>query len=110
MFCTHCGVALDEKALFCSQCGASTPVGRPRPSTAAPHRLTRPRDNVKAAGVCAGFARYLGMDVTLVRILWVVLTIWPPLVGLIAYIVCWAVMPKDPPEVSAPLKTADATR
>jgi phage shock protein C len=51
----------------------------------------------KIAGVCAGFARYLGMDVTLVRVLWVVLTVFPmPSFGLIAYIVAWIVMPKDP--------------
>jgi phage shock protein C len=51
----------------------------------------------KIAGVCAGFARYLGMDVTLVRVLWVVLTLCPlPSFGLVAYIVAWIVMPKDP--------------
>jgi phage shock protein C len=50
----------------------------------------------KVAGVCAGFARYLGIDVTLVRLIWVVFTIWPPPLGLIAYIVAWIVMPKDP--------------
>ena len=51
----------------------------------------------KIAGVCAGFARYFGLDVTLVRILWVVLTVFPvPFFGLISYIVAWIVMPKDP--------------
>jgi len=51
----------------------------------------------KIAGVCAGFARYFGLDVTLVRILWIVLTVWPlPLFGVISYIVAWIVMPKDP--------------
>jgi len=49
------------------------------------------------AGVCAGFARYLGLDVTLVRILWVVITVFPlPFFGLVSYIVAWIVMPKDP--------------
>ena len=56
----------------------------------------------KLAGVCAGFARYLGVDVTLVRILWIVLTIWPlPLLGIVAYIVAWIVMPKDPVPLAA---------
>ena len=50
----------------------------------------------KIAGVCAGFARYAGLDVTLVRVLWVVLTLCPPCPGLIAYVVAWIVMPKDP--------------
>jgi len=51
----------------------------------------------KIAGVCAGVARYAGLDVTLVRVLWVVLTVFPlPSLGLISYIVLWIVMPKDP--------------
>ena len=51
----------------------------------------------KIAGVCAGFARYFGLDVTLVRVLWVVLTVFPvPFFGLVSYIVAWIVMPKDP--------------
>jgi phage shock protein PspC (stress-responsive transcriptional regulator) len=55
----------------------------------------------KIAGVCAGFARYLGMDVTLVRVLWVVLTVFPlPCFGLVSYIVAWIVMPKDPVALS----------
>ncbi len=49
-----------------------------------------------------GNARYLGVDVTLVRILWIVLMVWPlPLFGLISYIVAWIVMPKDPVAVPA---------
>jgi phage shock protein C len=57
----------------------------------------------KIAGVCAGFARYLGMDVTLVRVLWVVLTLCPlPSFGLVAYIVAWIVMPKDPVALTVP--------
>jgi phage shock protein PspC (stress-responsive transcriptional regulator) len=53
-------------------------------------------NEAKVGGVCAGFARYFGIDVTLVRILWVVLTVLPvPFCGFIAYIVCWIVMPKD---------------
>jgi phage shock protein C len=59
-------------------------------------RLTRPMAEKKIAGVCAGIARYFGIDVTLVRIIMVCLAFWPPSVGLILYIVCWIVMPKDP--------------
>jgi phage shock protein C len=50
----------------------------------------------KIAGVCAGIARYFEIDVTLVRIIMVCLAFWPPSVGLILYIVCWIVMPRDP--------------
>jgi len=94
MFCTRCGVSLDESTKFCSQCGAPTAQA---PSATVPprtERLTRPAEDQKIAGVCAGFARYFGVDVTLVRILWIVLVIWPiPLIGIIGYIVAWIVMP-----------------
>ncbi|MGA3024505.1 MAG: PspC domain-containing protein [Bryobacteraceae bacterium] len=75
-------------------------------SSAAPprtERLTRPVDDQKIAGVCAGFARYMGVDVTLVRILWIVLVIWPiPLIGVIGYIVAWIVMPVSYPPPAVP--------
>jgi len=39
--------------------------------------------------------------VTLVRVLWVVLTLFPlPCFGLVSYIVAWIVMPKDPVSVA----------
>jgi phage shock protein PspC (stress-responsive transcriptional regulator) len=48
----------------------------------------------KIAGVCAGFARYLEMDVTLLRILWLLIAVLTG-VGFIAYLVAWLIMPKD---------------
>jgi phage shock protein C len=110
MFCTRCGIELDEKAAFCSQCGKATGTA-PSSAFAGSARvpLSRPREGKKIAGVCAGFARYLDVDVTLVRIVWVILTVIPPVPGLIAYIVCMFAMPKDPEPVAAPLNTARAT-
>ncbi len=94
MYCTKCGIQLDDKAKFCSDCGAPTSnnayAAQPYP------RLSRPREDRKIAGVCAGFARYLGIDVTLVRLIAVVLALCPPSVGLIAYLVAWIIMPNDP--------------
>jgi phage shock protein PspC (stress-responsive transcriptional regulator) len=45
------------------------------------------------AGVAAGVAEYFGLDVTLVRIIWAILTIFGG-AGLIAYLICWILMPK----------------
>ncbi len=97
MYCSSCGIEVSDSARFCPQCGTATgketvasPLGRPA------RLLSRPRDDRKIAGVCSGMARYLGLDVTLVRILTVVLAIWPPGVGIIFYLVCWIVMPQDP--------------
>ena len=94
MYCTKCGITLRDQDKFCSECGTSTGRG---PSRSRPERLTRPMNEAKVAGVCAGFARYLDLDVTLVRVLWVVITVFPlPLFGIVSYIVAWIVMPKDP--------------
>jgi phage shock protein C len=101
MFCTKCGVDLKTTDRFCSQCGWAVPgttaVLRPA------ERLSRPVYEAKIAGVCAGFARYFAMDVTVVRVLWIIMSVWPlPSVGVIAYIVAWMVMPKDPLALAAP--------
>jgi phage shock protein C len=71
-------------------------------------QLSRVRDG-KVAGVCGGVARYLQMDVTLVRIVWLLAAIFPPVPGIIAYIVCWAIMPMDPPPAPAPANSSTAS-
>jgi phage shock protein PspC (stress-responsive transcriptional regulator) len=65
-------------------------------------RLTRVRANAKIAGVCAGVADYLDVDVTFVRVAWVALSIVPGAVigGVIAYLLVWMVMPEGPATVS----------
>jgi len=49
-------------------------------------------NNKKLAGVCGGFAEYFDIDPTIVRIIWLVAVLCAG-VGLIAYLICWAVMP-----------------
>ena len=55
----------------------------------------------KIAGVCSGFAQYFDVDVTLMRIIWLVLIFVPPSIGVIAYLLAWIVMPKGNGEVTA---------
>ncbi len=57
--------------------------------------LIRPRNNRMIAGVCAGFADYLGLDVNLVRVLVAVLSIFTVGTGVLAYLVAWAVIPEE---------------
>ncbi len=105
MYCTNCGVALDEKARFCSECGRPTARNAFRGGSDYAEgypKLSRPRENRKIAGVCAGFARYWGIDVTLVRLIAVILTFCPIGLGLIAYLVSWIIMPNDPLRLPAP--------
>lgn len=58
-------------------------------------RLYRSRKDRSVAGVCGGVADYLGVDPTLVRILWVIFALaGGP--GLILYIIMAAVVPEEP--------------
>jgi phage shock protein C len=92
MFCTRCGVQLGETDRFCPQCGQTTPLAVP--SQTEQTRLTRDIRNKKIAGVCAGFARYMSVDVVLVRVIWLALAFCTG-VGFIAYLVAWIIMPKE---------------
>jgi phage shock protein C len=60
-------------------------------------RLTRRPAHGKLGGVCAGLAAYFDVDVTFVRVAWIVLSIWPGaiLLGVVAYIAAWILMPPD---------------
>jgi phage shock protein PspC (stress-responsive transcriptional regulator) len=58
-------------------------------------RLTRSTNRV-IAGVCAGLAEWLGWDIALVRLLYLILTIFSAgFPGIIAYIILWIVMPEE---------------
>ena len=95
MFCTQCGVELEPQDRYCSQCGKSTGAGSPFPARQPARRLTLSTPDKKVAGVCAGFAHYFDVDVTLVRVIWLILIFAPPGAGLIGYLLAWLVMPKD---------------
>lgn len=56
-------------------------------------KLVRDIKNKKLAGVCAGVAKYFGLDVTLVRIAWIVLALLGSL-GFWLYIILLLVLPK----------------
>ncbi len=106
MFCTRCGSELREQDNFCFSCGA--PSGRGTSGVRPAPALTRPTEGKMVAGVCAGFARYFGVDVTLVRVLWVVITVFPlPCFGLVSYIVAWIVMPRDPVPDVVPVRATN---
>jgi len=107
MYCTHCGTQNQEVDNFCSHCGCETPRAH---AQQAPRRLYRLAYDKKIAGVCSGIAKYLDMDVTLVRILVITLIFISGGVALPAYIAAWIIMPVDRglPPVRVP-KEAPAT-
>jgi phage shock protein PspC (stress-responsive transcriptional regulator) len=58
--------------------------------------LVRSRENRMIAGVCGGIAAWLGWNPTLVRILYVVVSVLSAAFpGILAYIVLWIVMPAE---------------
>ncbi|HSL20246.1 MAG TPA: PspC domain-containing protein [Vicinamibacterales bacterium] len=59
-------------------------------------QLTRSRTDGKIAGVCAGLANYLDVDVVFVRAAWVVFSIVPGAIigGVLAYLAAWLVIPE----------------
>jgi len=107
MYCRSCGIEIADGFRYCPQCGTGTGKDGLRSETGTPGRLLRrSRDGKQIAGVCAGLASYLGVDVTLIRVLMVCLAVWPPAVGLIVYVVCWIVMPQEPLLLMPPRKEA----
>ena len=56
--------------------------------------LRRSRSHRMIAGVCGGLADWLGWDVTLVRVLYIVVSVLSAAFpGLLAYLILWIVMP-----------------
>lgn len=99
MYCTRCGSELTEREIYCSQCGEATERAGARET---PRRLMRSLADKKIAGVCSGMAKYMNVDVTIIRLIWITLIFVPPSVGVIAYIVAWIVMPVERLRLAAP--------
>lgn len=57
-------------------------------------RLFRSKSNRMVAGVCGGIGEYFGIDPTVIRLLWV-LFMFMGGSGILAYIVCWIVIPEE---------------
>jgi phage shock protein C len=98
MFCTQCGFSLGEtEPNFCPSCGRGTQAGNAQyRQQARPKGLQRPLEGRRIAGVCAGFAEYLDVDVTLIRIAWVI-ALFCFGTGFLAYIVASIVIPNEEP-------------
>lgn len=61
-------------------------------------KLTKSTDK-KLAGVCAGLAEYFGLDATLVRVLYVALTVFSAgFPGIVLYIIMTLIMPEKTTE------------
>lgn len=56
-------------------------------------KLSRSNDRM-IAGVCAGLAEYFGLDTTLVRVSYALLTVFTAFSGVIVYLILMIVMPE----------------
>ncbi|WP_048125962.1 MULTISPECIES: PspC domain-containing protein [unclassified Methanosarcina] len=57
-------------------------------------KLYRSKKNRIIAGVCGGIGEYLDVDPTLIRLLWVFLSLQG--IGIAGYIIAWVIIPEEP--------------
>ena len=87
------------------------PEGDDEPVAADKRVLRRSTTDKQIAGVCGGLAEYFQVDATVVRLLWVVLSIFCGAVigGIIAYALAWIIIPRSPDAVmSTPAQATTA--
>jgi phage shock protein C len=105
MYCANCTREIADNSNFCYICGARQSVPA-QTHYAYPKRLTRSATDCKLGGVCGGLAEYWNVDSTIVRLVWVLLIIFPiPLFpAVLGYFIAWIVMPRAdvPVYVAAP--------
>ncbi len=58
-------------------------------------RLYKSEDNRILCGVCGGIGEYLGIDPTLVRLVWVLITLAAG-AGVLLYIIAAIIIPREP--------------
>ncbi len=58
-------------------------------------KLVRLVNDKKLAGVCAGLARYFGMDVTIMRVAYLILTIVTGSLLFWLYLILWILLPQE---------------
>jgi phage shock protein C len=88
VYCNACGKQMPDDARLCPYCA------QPAAGAAARTQLVRPRDGRMIAGVCAGLARHFGWNVTLLRLVWLLMFLLGGVGGLL-YVVLWVVIPNE---------------
>lgn len=58
-------------------------------------KLMRSQDDRLLAGVCGGLGKYMGIDSTIIRIVFALLAVFTGF-GFLLYVILWLVMPVEP--------------
>jgi phage shock protein C len=58
-------------------------------------RLFRSKRERMISGVCGGLAQYLGLDPTIIRLIFILLFFAPPS-GVLIYLILWLITPEEP--------------
>jgi phage shock protein PspC (stress-responsive transcriptional regulator) len=98
MVCANCQRSIADGSNYCYSCGAKQPssaVPGTVAETGGRKRLVRSTTDKKIAGVCGGLADYFDLDVTIIRICWLLAVLFAGC-GILAYIVLWIVLPAAP--------------
>ena len=94
-----------------AQPGSEAPVAESPGGSWRTKRLYRSRTDTRIGGVCGGIAEYFAVDSTAVRLVWVVLSIFPGAIicGLLTYVVAWFIVPAAPVvDISTPAEPTPA--
>ena len=67
-------------------------------------QLYRSRDNRMIAGVASGMAQYFNLDISVVRLIWILAVLLGGS-GVIAYLIAWVVIPEEPGAAAQPAAT-----
>ena len=58
------------------------------------NKLYRSKNNRWIAGICGGLGKFFNIDPTIVRVIWIIGTLFSMGFGIILYLIIWAVIPE----------------
>jgi len=98
MICYNCQKEIAEGSRYCYLCGAAQ---KPAAAPGLRKPLRRSRRYKAIAGVCGGFAEHFDLDISVVRVVWLLVALFGG-GGVLAYLICWIIIPLEEETSPAP--------